>query len=134
VISQHRKVDEVIESRRILADGRVEERTTARCETSDREGGFAVTVWCTEHGETRVKTVSLRDKSLLPFEFADHTDEFGFTDGEAEQRLVYPFHMNVPTRIYFDATRHDLLLQRDVEGNASLLLAPKEGVKTSRID
>ena len=65
-------------------------------------------------------------KQWLPFEFAEGTDECGFTANEAEQQVEHPFHCNVPTRIYFDSTTHDAYLQRDAEGRASVLLIPKE--------
>jgi hypothetical protein len=45
---------------------------------------------------------------------------------ETEQQVEYPFHCNVPTRIFFDPSRHDVLLQRDKDGRHSLLLIPRD--------
>lgn len=55
MISQHKKVHEVVINRKELPDGRIEERTLAVCETPDRNEAFAGTTWCREHGEVRVR-------------------------------------------------------------------------------
>lgn len=80
-----------------------------------------------------VTSMRLDAKRFIPFHPIADGDADGFTPDGEEQRVEYPFHCNVPTRIYFDATRHDVLLQRDAEGQMSILIAPKEGVRTSSI-
>ncbi len=80
-----------------------------------------------------VTSMRLEAKRFIPFEPAVGMDQDGFTQDGEEQRVEYPFHSNVPTRIYFDDTRHDILLQRDSEGRTSILIAPKEGVTTRSI-
>lgn len=55
MIEQHRKVSEVVTNRTTLPDGRIEEVVLALCETPDRQEAFAGTVWCSVHGETRIK-------------------------------------------------------------------------------
>lgn len=80
-------------------------------------------------------SMRLEAKSFIPFEFAPGTDPHGFTEGEAEQQVEYPDHCNVPTRIYFDPTCHDVMLQRDSDGRTSLLMVPKQLLQhTTSID
>jgi hypothetical protein len=78
-------------------------------------------------------SMRLEAKRFVPFTPTPGGDQDGFTHDGEEQRVEYPFHCNVPTRIYFDVTGYDVLLQRDAEGRMSILIAPKEGVKTSSV-
>jgi hypothetical protein len=71
-------------------------------------------------------SMRLEAKRFIPFEPTPGTDQHGFTEGETEQQVEYPEHCNIPTRIYFDPLKHDVMLQRDEHGRHSLLLIPKE--------
>lgn len=77
--------------------------------------------------------LAAEESRYIPFHVATGNDEFGFTPDGEEQRVVYPSHCNVPTRIYFDDTCHDILLQRDADGRPSILIVPKAGLSVSSV-
>ncbi len=64
-------------------------------------------------------------REYVPFHHAvsEDTDEFGFTKDGKEQRVVYPEHMNIKTRIYYDPRRHVARIVQGADGT-SIVLTP----------
>jgi hypothetical protein len=64
-------------------------------------------------------------RRFVPFHHAvsDDTDEYGFIKDEQEQRVRYPEHVNIKTRIYYDPRRHAARLVEGADGS-SIVLTP----------
>lgn len=65
-------------------------------------------------------------KQFIPFEFAtgDDLDQHGFTKDESQQCVVYPEHMNVATRVFYDPRHHSLKVEMTADGRHSILFVP----------
>lgn len=63
-------------------------------------------------------------KKFIPFEFvvSDGVDEIGITKDEQEQRVFYPEHMNIRTRIDYNPLKHKVTLERGSDGYLSTIV------------
>lgn len=63
-------------------------------------------------------------REYVPFHHAvsEDTDEYGFTKDGKEQRVVYPEHMNIRTRIDYNPLRHKVTFEQGSDGYLSAVV------------
>lgn len=63
-------------------------------------------------------------KQFIPFEFVvgDDVDEIGMTKDEQEQRVRYPEHMNIRTRIDYNPLHHRVTFEQGSDGYLSAIV------------